>query len=63
MAAQYYGRGELAGVRRSLALALVGALLVSLPFALIYVLAPGSVLGFASQELIGQQAQLGVLAG
>ncbi|HGY5295976.1 TPA: MATE family efflux transporter [Aeromonas salmonicida] len=50
LAAQYYGRGELAGVRRSLALALVGALLVSLPFALIYVLAPGSVLGFASQD-------------
>jgi len=50
LAAQYYGRGELAGVRRSLALALVGALLVSLPFALVYVLSPGSVLGFASQD-------------
>ncbi|HEA3129241.1 TPA: MATE family efflux transporter [Aeromonas hydrophila] len=50
LAAQYYGRGEMAGVRRSLALALVGALLVSLPFALVYVLSPGSVLGFASQE-------------
>ncbi len=37
-------------MRRSLALALVGALAVSLPFALVYVLSPGSVLGFASQE-------------
>lgn len=50
LAAQYYGRGEMAGVRRSLALALVGATLVSLPFALVYVLSPGSVLGFASQD-------------
>lgn len=50
LAAQYFGRGEMAGVRRSLALALVGALAVSLPFALVYVLSPGSVLGFASQE-------------
>ncbi len=50
LAAQYYGRGEMAGVRRSLALALVGALLVALPFALVYVLAPGDVLGFASQD-------------
>ena len=33
LAAQYFGRGELAGVRRSLALAIVGALLVSLPSA------------------------------
>ncbi|MFY1080040.1 MATE family efflux transporter, partial [Escherichia coli] len=41
LAAQYYGRGEMAGVRRSLALALVGALLVALPFALVYVFAPG----------------------
>ena len=39
LAAQYYGRGDLAGVRRSLALALVGALLVSLPFAVPYLLA------------------------
>lgn len=50
LAAQYFGRGEMAGVRRSLALALVGALAVSLPFALVYVFSPGSVLGFASQE-------------
>ncbi len=48
LAAQYYGRDEMAGVRRSLAL--VGSLAVSLPFALVYVLSPGSVLGFASQE-------------
>lgn len=50
LAAQYFGRGEMAGVRRSLALAIVGALLVTLPFAFIYVLSPGSVLGFASQD-------------
>ena len=50
LAAQYYGRDELSGVRRSLALALLGALLVSLPFALIYVISPGSVLGLASQD-------------
>jgi putative MATE family efflux protein len=50
LAAQYYGRNDLSGVRRALALALLSALLVSLPFALLYTFAPGSVLGFASQD-------------
>lgn len=50
LAAQYYGRGDMGGVRRALTLALLGSLLVSLPFALLYTFSPGSVLGFASQD-------------
>ena len=50
LAAQYFGRGELAGVRRSLALALLGSLLVTTPFALLYLLAPESVIAQATAD-------------
>ncbi|ENY73567.1 MATE efflux family protein [Aeromonas diversa CDC 2478-85] len=50
LAAQYFGRGELAGVRRSLALALLGSLLVTTPFALLYLLAPESVIAQATTD-------------
>lgn len=52
LAAQYFGRGDLAGVRRSLALALAGSLLVSLPFVLLYTLAPGQVMALATDDAV-----------
>lgn len=52
LAAQYFGRGDLAGVRRSLVLALAGSLLVSLPFILLYTLAPGQVMTLATDDAV-----------
>lgn len=52
LAAQYFGRGDLAGVRRALALALAGSLLVSLPFVLLYTLAPGQVMALATDDAV-----------
>lgn len=48
LAAQYYGKGEVAGVRRCLVLALLCAIAISLPFAIFYTLAPNQVMAFAS---------------
>ncbi|KUE80274.1 MATE family efflux transporter [Aeromonas schubertii] len=50
LAAQYFGRGDLAGVRRSLALALLGAMLVTLPFALLYLTHPEWIIRHATND-------------
>ncbi|RJG51267.1 MATE family efflux transporter [Motilimonas pumila] len=63
LAAQYYGKGEVAGVRRCLVLAIIAAVAVSLPFALWYTINPEQIMAFASddQKLItlgGQYLQI-----
>ncbi|MCE2593618.1 MATE family efflux transporter [Motilimonas cestriensis] len=48
LAAQYFGKGEVSGVRRCLVLAVICAIAISLPFALLYTFAPTSVITLAS---------------
>ncbi|MFO6422836.1 MATE family efflux transporter [Motilimonas sp. KMU-193] len=48
LAAQYYGKGEVSGVRRCLVLALLCAVAISLPFAIFYTSDPEQIIGFAS---------------
>ena len=48
LAAQYFGKGEIAGVRRCLVLAILCAIAISLPFALLYSFFPTLIISAAS---------------
>ncbi len=50
LASQFFGSGNMAGVRRCLVLAILTSLAVSAPFALWYTLAPESVIGLGTSD-------------
>ncbi|MGF1776889.1 MATE family efflux transporter [Vibrio nomapromontoriensis] len=51
LAAQYFGANDILGVKRSLGQSIIMSTIVSLPFALLYTIAPSWVIGLASNDV------------
>lgn len=50
LASQYFGAGNLSGLRRSLVISLLFTLLITIPFVAVYILFPETIIGLASDD-------------